>query len=311
LRSSWASPGGPARSVAWARSQLAELGHVHVRTEQQRSWNLSATWRLESRDPAGHPASTWLKEVPPFFAHEAAVLRWLAEHVPGVAVPLIAADGQGRALLEHVEGEDAYGCGAAERDRFAALLHRIQTTSQGHVDALLARGLPDRRGAALMAYMRRALAAHVPDSSIVAGLLDDLPERFAALHACGIADSLVHGDFHPGNVRAGRDRAIVIDWGDSFIGHPALDLLRLTDGCTELEERTLIQSWSQRWRNGSPASEPERAVELLRPVTALRHAALFADICARIEPSERPYHVCDIPRCLQDAANSWRASPTL
>ncbi len=48
-------------------------------------------------------------------------------------------------------------------------------------------------------------------------LVEDLPGHFAALNACGIPDSLVHGDFHPGRYR-------ILDWGDCGIGNPMLDL---------------------------------------------------------------------------------------
>jgi hypothetical protein len=308
LRAAWATLAGPAQSLAWASATLAELGRELISAEQQRSWNLSATWRIECRDAAGRRSSTWLKQVPPFFAHEASVLRWLGEHAPGTAVPLLASDGLGRALLEHVEGEDAYGSGVAERESFAGILHRLQTVSLAHIDDLLARGLPDRRGASLIDYVRRALITNGADLSAVAGLLDDLPARMAAVRSCGIDDTLVHGDFHPGNVRRHGSSATLIDWSDSFIGHPALDLLRLTDGCNAEQARALRHAWSERWRAHAPRAEPERAIELLRPVCALRHAALFADICAQIEPTERPYHASDVPRCLEEAAALWHAS---
>jgi hypothetical protein len=305
LRAPWAMPGGPAASLAWARARLAELGHADVGAEQHRSWNLSSIWRLHSRDASGRRATTWLKEVPAFFAHEAAVLRWLGERVPGAAVPVLAADGRGRALLGHVQGEDAYGCGVAERDRFASILHRVQTTSLEHIDSLLAAGVPDRRGTALIDHARSALTIHAAELRSVAGLIDDLPARFAALRACGIADTLVHGDFHPGNVRAHSDAAALLDWGDSFVGHPAFDVLRLVDGASALEAKALAHSWCGRWRAHVPGCAPERAIELLRPVTPLRHAAAFADMCAHIEPTERPYHSSDVPRCLEDAAALW------
>jgi hypothetical protein len=305
LRAPWASPGGPAESLAWARGRLAELGHTEVDAEQHRTWNLSSIWRLGSRDASGRRVWTWLKQVPRFFAHEAALLRWLNEHVPGAAVPVLAADGRGGALLAHVEGEDAYGCGVADRDRFADILHRVQTTSSERVAGLLACGVPDRRGTLLIEHMRRALSTRAADLGGVAGLLDDLPARFAALRACGIRDTLVHGDFHPGNVRARPGNATLLDWGDSFVGHPAFDLLRLVDGAAALEAEALARSWSGRWRAHSAGCDPERAIELLRPVTPLRDAAAFADMCAHIEPTERPYHSLDVPRCIQHAAALW------
>ena len=74
LRAPYARLGGPAASLAWARSVV---GPDHVAT-QQRTWNLSAIWRLDA------PGSTvWLKQVPAFFAHEAAVLAWAQDAVAG------------------------------------------------------------------------------------------------------------------------------------------------------------------------------------------------------------------------------------
>jgi hypothetical protein len=309
MRAPWAEPGGPGRSVAWARAELLALGKgSSVRAEQQRAWNLSAIWRLESSTLRDQRSVTWLKQVPAFFAHEAAVLRWLGRHAPGAAVVLLAADGHGRALLEHVDGEDAYGCGTEQRDVFASLLHRIQTTAIDHVPELIELGVPDRRGSSLIDHIRGALSQFKPDVSRVSNLLDDLPERLAAVEACGMSNTLVHGDFHPGNVRAQGARATLLDWGDSFVGHPAFDILRLIDGCDDDASRFLVEAWSQRWRARLRNIEPERAIELLRPVNALRQAAVYALFCSRIEPSEHPFHAADVARCLDDAACAWRAS---
>ena len=52
-----------------------------------------------------------------------------------------------------------------------------------------------------------------------------LPDRVAAVAACGVPDTLVHGDFHPGNVAGRPDDYVILDWGDSFVGHPLLDEL--------------------------------------------------------------------------------------
>ena len=77
LRASWAAPGGPARSLDWCRRELAARGHELTRAEQQRAWNLSTIWRLHT-----HDRSFWLKQLPPFFAHETTLLSWLAVYWP-------------------------------------------------------------------------------------------------------------------------------------------------------------------------------------------------------------------------------------
>ena len=60
----------------------------------------------------------------------------------------------------------------------------------------------------------------------------------------------------------------------------------------------LVAAWSARWRASVPGCDPDRALALLRPVVALRSAAIYADFLAGIEPSEHPYHKPDVPHWL-------------
>ncbi|MFB6395568.1 phosphotransferase family protein [Polymorphospora lycopeni] len=315
-RAPWADPGGPDRTLRWAMDRLEQLGRGVYRPVQRRAWNLSAIWRLDpagpdiaGADPAGDPV--WVKQVPGFLAHEAAVLRWLGRAVPRLAPVLLGADGTGRILLDHVPGEDRYGAGPAEREAIGADQHEIQTRAAADVAALVAAGVPDRRGAALAAYVRRVLTAHGADLAPVAGLLDGLDERLARVADCGVPDTLVHGDLHPGNVRgtgtggaggAGGAARVVIDWGDALVGHPAFDVLRLTERTDPAVAAALTRSWAARWRASVPGCDPERALDLLRPVAELRMAAVYADFLARIEPAEHPFHAGDVPDHLARAA---------
>ncbi|MFC4145794.1 aminoglycoside phosphotransferase family protein [Micromonospora mangrovi] len=292
LRAAWARPGGPARSLAWAAGELRRIGRPVTGVAQQRTWNLSAIWRLD-----GEWGSAWLKQVPLFFRHEAAVLRRLA--ASGVTPTLLAADDSGRMLLDHVPGEDRYAADVDERAAITADHHVLQVRAAADVAGLVADGVPDRRGPALAGWIRTMLAPH--DVSAVAGLLADLDDRLDQVRRCGLPDTLVHGDLHPGNVRGDGRRRVVIDWGDAFVGHPAFDLLRLTETLDPAAAGRLAAEWAARWRADVPGCDPERAVALLRPVAPLRMAAVYAMFLAGIEPSEHPFHVHDVPACL-DAA---------
>ncbi|KKK06389.1 phosphotransferase family protein [Micromonospora sp. HK10] len=330
LRAPWAEPGGPARSLAWATAELDRLGRPVTAVRQHRTWNLSAIWQLDtesraagagragSADAAGRAAgagsadaasraagagaagSVWLKQVPAFFRHEAAVLRWLAGAAPDLAPTLLAADGTGRLLLDHAPGEDRYAADPAERAAIAADHHPVQRRAAGDVPALLAAGVPDLRGPALAGWIRDRLAPH--DVAVVADLLAGLDDRLARLADCGLPDTLVHGDLHPGNVRGDGRRRTLIDWGDAFVGHPAFDILRLTDTLDEATAAPLRAAWAARWQADVPGSDPYRAVDLLRPVAPLRMAAVYAMFLAGIEPAEHPYHRNDVPACLKQAA---------
>jgi hypothetical protein len=294
LRAPWASPGGPAATVAWARAALAELGLSCTRVVQRKSWNLSALWQL---DTSAGPL--WIKQVPAFFGHEAVVLRWLGSvpDLDGLA-PRLLAERDGRMLLAHIPGEDRFGAPAAEVDLMLADLHRIQAYVAGRVEELLALGVPDRRSPTALALIQDVADRHGPalapgQRSALERIVKGLPDRFARVEECGIPETLVHGDFHPGNVRSDVGSSIrqrvVIDWGDSTIGHPALDVARATETMPVADATPLLAAWCRRWRAHTPGCDPERAIELQRPVVPLVYA-------------EWPYHASDVPDYLGRAA---------
>src|SRR5205823_4346495 len=140
LRMPWAPPGGPAGSLAWADAVLTGLGRPRVGAPaQQRTWNLSSIWRIETAD-----GPAWLKQVPPFFAHEGAVLGWLQRAAPGVG-PTVLGTAEGRVLLEHVPGEDCFGAPLPARQEMLADLLSVQAMAAARVEDLLALGVPDLR----------------------------------------------------------------------------------------------------------------------------------------------------------------------
>jgi len=298
LRAAYARPGGPAATVDWARRALGERGLGPVeRAVQQRTWNLSTIWRLDT--PTG---PVWVKEVPPFFAHESAVLGWVAGAGFGEVVPrLIAADGA-RTLMHHIPGDDLYGAPPEVREAIGARFHPVQAHAATRVSELLALGVPDRRRHHLADALRDVVARHGSGDRRLRALIDGLGERLDRVAACGLPDTLVHGDLHPGNVRGAPDGTgpiAVIDWGDCTISHPAFDILRLSGDVDIGAAAALVHSWAARWRGTVPGCDPLTAVELLRPVAALRAAAAYAGFLDRIEPAEHPYHAADVPACLE------------
>jgi len=77
--------------------------------------------------------------------------------------------------------------------------------------------LPDARN---LLYHRLNLCAESPyftqeEIRIMRNVIDRIPER----------NTFVHGDFHPGNIMVKDDELILIDVGDSGLGHPVNDLM--------------------------------------------------------------------------------------
>lgn len=281
-RAPWAEPGGPRRSLDWAADELARLGRAPVTGSQRRAWNLSTIWRLDPAEPAKSRTPVWLKQVPAFFRHEAAVLRWLGRVAPELAPPLLAADKTGRMLLDHVPGDDWYGVDVTGRDAIAADQHRIQLASIPYVRELVDSGVPDLRGARLARTVTDVLTASGADLSGVRSLLANLDARLAAIAACGLPDTLVHGDLHPGNVRNDGNRRVLIDWGTPSSAIPPSTSCACPSDC----RRTTRPRWS--------APGPAVGGRATRPPT--RNAR--CGCCVRSRP-------CATPPCTR---TSWPGS---
>jgi hypothetical protein len=302
LRLPYARPGGPAADLAWADAQLASAGRPRTgRAEQVRTWNLSSIWRLPTAD-----GPVWLKVVPPFFAHEGAMLARLhAEVVP----PLVAAEGR-RVLLDDVPGEDHWGAELPVLERIVSMLVGLQVEWVDRVPELVEVGAPDWRAEAFAPAAERLLAVACGDlgadeTSRLRAVVDGLPQRFAAVAECGVPDTFVHGDFHPGNTRgsdAPDGRSVLLDWGDCGIGNPLLDQAATLASIREEQRGPLRAHWAGLWRDAVPGCDPDRAAELLGPVRALRQAMIYQVFLDGIEPDEHVYHSGDPAHWLRKAA---------
>jgi hypothetical protein len=299
LRQTWARPGGPAADLAWADGVLAERGTPRIGPgEQMRTWNLSSLWRLRTSS-----GGAWLKVVPRFFAHEGRVLSRLD---PALVPPLIARDGP-RVLLEEIHGEDQYDAPLPLLVRMVDLLVGLQVGWASRTDELLSLGVADWRPETLAEMVggtveRCAAGLDVSVVRRLERLVASLPQRTADITACGVPETLVHGDFHPGNVMGGEQRLVLLDWGDSGVGHPMLDQSAFVERLGAEDRAAVTAHWAAWWRSAVPGCEPERAAALLEPVSALQRAAVFEMFLDNIEPSERVYHAADPAEWLTRAA---------
>ncbi len=305
LRHPYARPGGPAADLAWADGVLAARGLRRIGPARQyRSWNLSSLWSMPTTG-----GTAWLKVVPPFFGHEGTILERLA----GGPVPSLLGHNGPRMLLAEIPGDDRYDAPLPELRRMVDLLVGLQTAWLGRADELLSLGLPDWRASSLRDRIaelveRRRDVLPAADRAALERFVDGLADRFAAVATCGLGDGLVHGDFHPGNLRGDASGLTLLDWGDCGVGHPLLDepgaLARIPDADVE----PLRAHWHRAWRAAVPGSDPEQASRLIAPVAAARMALIYQGFLDRIETAERPYHEADVPDWLRRTADLARPS---
>lgn len=299
LRQSWARPGGPQLDLDWGCSVLtAQDITVRGRPVQVKTWNLSSIWRIPTDQ-----GPVWLKAVPPFLGHEGAVIDFL----PFPGVPRLLGWEPGLVLMADITGEDNFAATGPPLLHMMRLLIDLQLWCVERVAELQALGLPDRRLQALAPRYAEVVEEYGDqlertERRLLEGLVAGLDERSRALESCGVPDTLVHGDFHTGNVRGDDDGYVILDWGDSAVGHPLTDELAFFRNLSPADRQLVGPAWSSAWRRALPGCDPDAAKALLQPVMSLTAALVYADFCAAIEPDERVYHAIDVPAALRDAA---------
>jgi hypothetical protein len=304
LRLSYARPGGPAADLAWAADVLAAHGlGFDAPPYQVRTWNLSSLWRLSAGG-----RTFWLKVTPPFMAFEGALIEALA----GGPVPTLIGHDGGRILMPEIAGDDCYTAREPLLSQMVDLIVPLQHGWIGRTDQLLQLGLNDWRPPALAAaiaetFERNADTLAPEVRARLAPFVATLERRLAEAAACGPPETLVHGDFHPGNLRWDGAALTLLDWGDAGVGHPMLDESAFLDRVPAEDAPRLRARWHAAWQAAVPGADPARAAALLAPIGPLRQAVVYQGFLDRIEPSEHPYHRADPPERLARAAELLEA----
>ncbi|MFJ2863327.1 phosphotransferase [Kitasatospora sp. NPDC087314] len=297
-RAAWATPAGLRDALAWARAELTRVGRPAAGPARQvRTWNLSGLFRI----PTVTGRDAWLKTTTPAFnALEGEVIALLGGVDPALVPPVLAADpAGGRLLLDHVPGTDCWGPSAATVADVVPRLVAAQAALAADGRAAAA-GLRDRTPRTLLAQARALLDRLPGPTGLTAQeladarrLIDELPALLEELESCGLPQTLVHGDFHPGNWRSDGERSVVVDYADSCLGHPALDGLRPRAYLAPERWEQLAAVWSRAWQEHVPGARPQRALELVEPLYHLSYALRYQEFLDHVEASERPYHEGD------------------
>jgi Phosphotransferase enzyme family len=293
LRLPWARAEGIRELIAWASGYVDLIG----RPEQRKTWNLAGLFRLPT---AGGPV--WLKATPSFAAAEPVAIAAFAEVDPSL-VPTVLASAPGRLLLADVPGTD---CWDASPAAVADTVHRLVNV-QARLDQVPP-GIPDRR----LEPLARAVG-DLLDGPVGAELSAEelraaraLQPRWEMLADCGLPDTVVHGDFHPGNWRRGDGPAVILDFADAHLGNPVLDGLRAIDYLPADRRHVAAEAWVAAWTAAAPRSRPAAALRIAEPLAQLAYAVRYQEFLDQIEPSERIYHLGDPAAVIRHALAATR-----
>jgi hypothetical protein len=178
-------------------------------------------------------------------------------------VPIVLGAAPNRVLLADVAGQDQYDARGDDLRCMARMLIGVQALWSIRVHELEALGVQDKRSAVALPQIHAVVDRnrHELDDRTrraLDDLVEGLPGRFAALDACGIPDTLVHGDFHPGNVRGVAGNYRILDWGDCGIGNPMLDLRPSFEYFTPADQLDTIEILASEWSRVAPGSDGRR-----------------------------------------------------
>ena len=298
----WARPGWYRRIRQWITTTLMNKGWQLGEIALYRAWGISAGLWVKTDQ-----GRVYVKAPPPQFGREAAVTRFLAAHAPTRFPNVVATDEDEGWLMMLASPAGPLLAQADPANWRAALVEygRQQRASRAWQVALQERGCVDRGLDALADEAEQLLAeAHWlrPEPSVafadeeLARFRTVLPElqqrcRYYARH--GLASTIIHGDFHPGNILSDAAGPLFIDWSDACWGHPFMDLVifLLEDfGNPPLvNEQTeqIVTAYLAGWTAENSLAELRAEFEALRPVAYLFHALTYARIVDNLEPSAR------------------------
>lgn len=298
-RCAWAAPEWLDEAAAWMTARLAALGRPPVGPIVQfRSNSISSVLRAPT--PRG---DVYLKAACRHFRTEARITQGLAARFPEHVPVVLAADVERSWLLMEDVGPPLRRAGPMrEWERALCLMGELQRRCVDDTDWLFSIGAADRRLTVLRTQVPALLAAPETrrelDGDALAGLTARTPELEGAcdaLAACGVPETLIHGDLHAGNVALRDGRITLFDWTDAGVAHPFLDLItflpnhrrRPVDADDpEAAAQRLLDAYLEGWTTFAPPTQLRRAVDLLQTVQGLHHAQSYLQIMRSIEPAD-------------------------
>jgi hypothetical protein len=300
LRLAWTRPGWMAEAHAWIEAELAAQGlRLAGPIEQQRTWSLSVLLRAPLAPPAA--GSAYFKALPPLFAAEPRITQALARRFPTLVPDVIALDeARGWLLLRGFAGPLLQH--SADLAVWAQALRgyaRLQAATASEPEALFAAGCADRRLGRLPSDFAAVLAdpehlrldqpggltaAQLAELEAVAAVL---PAACAALEACGLPNTLEHGDIHGNNIAITPSGFVYFDWSDGCLAHPFVCLTTFLENVRPEWHAPLTAAYLEEWRAWASPAQLQQALRLAQPLGAAHLAVSYHRILAATEPGQR------------------------
>jgi aminoglycoside phosphotransferase (APT) family kinase protein len=211
---------------------------------------------------------------------------------------VVAADHErGWMLMRELPGETARATAGHDAWWSAVeVLSRIHQAFAGRNEDVLAAGAPHRG----LAHVREAIETLVGVDARGAALLRAACDELAIYD---LPETLVHGDFHRGNVSVDGGRPVIFDWSDACLAHPLVDMHALF----AYDEEPARSDSLRRYAAGWPTHERERILAACRfaePLACVHQAVTYEALAAASEPPDRLWFVAEPPDWIERALES-------
>ena len=300
LRPRWARRGWFDRAATWMRTSAADAGRPLTGDPTPFFLRgISALLRATTDGP-----DLFLKAVFPPFHAEPVLTRLLADRFPASITTVIAIEpDEGWLIVEDIGS--AWVGDLPEGDRPTALgrgaaalveIQRVFASDEAAIRMLLAAGAPHRPLADLVADAAAAIGPDgygVGDGGVppdrATRVLESLTTAVARVSAVGPPESVVHGDFHPGNAAVVGDRIVIIDWSDAAISSPAVDLVTWIawSGGRQAEIDAATDAWVEAWSGAVALDALHAVIDDVLIVGAAYQIVSYDGIRRNLEPATR------------------------
>ncbi len=319
----WHDPDWQRQAHEWIR---AEAEHHSIQINGEIEQPHAYAWSTVMRVPTS-AGMLFFKATAGETIHEIALTKNMADWFPECLAQLVAVDTSRGWMLMRDSGEQLRASIRPIRDikpwgPVIKSYAELQIGLAGHVDEILALGIPDHRLTVLPTLYSQLLT----DTEILRvdqekGLTSDefqqlvgLKPRFEQickdLSAFGIPESVNHGDFHDGNVLVKDGRITFFDWGDADLTHPFVSLrtlwvsieiaLELDEYAFTPEMAKLLDHYLEPFEKFAPRDELLKAYSLSKPVASVVKALAWHHSITQMDASVREEYIHIVPAVLQE-----------